>query len=36
MATQLEEKSQAQIGFEAYRRMAGGKTFDGRAIPLWD
>lgn len=25
----------AKVGFEAYNKQAGGKTFDGRPIPPW-
>jgi hypothetical protein len=25
-----------QIGYEAYARFTGGKTFDGRQMPKWD
>lgn len=28
-------KSHGQIGFEAYTRSTGGKTYDGKTIPLW-
>lgn len=29
-------KSKAQIGYEAYAKFTGGKTFDGRDMPTWE
>lgn len=26
----------ARVGYEAYARTTGGKTFDGRQMPTWD
>ncbi len=28
-------KSYGQIGYEAYAKSTGGKTFDGRDMPTW-
>ena len=28
-------KTRGQVGYEAYARSTGGKTFDGRAMPVW-
>lgn len=25
-----------KLGYEAYARQTGGKTFDGRTMPVWD
>lgn len=25
-----------QVGYEAYAKSTGGKTFDGRAMPTWE
>lgn len=30
-----EVKPFGQIGYEAYAKFTGGKTFDGRDMPLW-
>jgi len=29
-------KTAGQVGYEAYSIHTGGKTFDGRDMPLWD
>lgn len=29
-------KTIGQVGYEAYAKQTGGKTFDGRKMPQWD
>ncbi len=31
-----DDRKFARIGYEAYARFTGGKTFDGREMPTWD
>lgn len=31
----LSDKTRGQIGYEAYAKSTGGKTFDGRDMPTW-
>lgn len=32
----MKSKTLGQIGYEAYARHTGGKTFDGRLMPTWE
>lgn len=32
----MNDKSYGQIGYEAYAKSTGGKTYDGRDMPKWE
>lgn len=32
----LNKRELAQVGYEAYARRTGGKTYDGRDMPAWN
>ncbi len=31
-----EDRTLGKVGYEAYAKFTGGKTYDGRDMPAWD